>query len=520
MKQLHDRGVIQPKLANMLTREEKRDSLWYLMFLKKKRCGRIKGRGCADGRKQRVYKTKEETSAPTVSIESLFLSCAIDAKEGRKVVTCDIPGAFMQTDIDEIIHVRLEGPLAKLLTKVDPELYTKYLMKEGHKDVMYVKLAKALYGTLQAALLFWKDLSGHLIEQGFTLNPYDECVANKMIKGKQCTILWHVDDLKLSHVSEAVLDVIIANLNERYGQVTPLTVSKGTEHDYLGMTLDYSVPGEVTIRMDDYVQDILSEAPDDMSGTSATPAGEHLFNVSNDPAHLNPETADLFHHLTAKLLFLCKRARPDIQTPVAFLTTRVTQPDVDDYKKLGRVIKYLRGMPDLALTLEADNTHVVKWWIDSSFGVHRDMRSHTGGTMSLGKGSVYSTSTRQKLNTKSSTEAELVGVDDVMPLVLWTRYFLEAQGYEVRENKVFQDNKSAILLEENGRRSSSRRTRHINIRYFFVTDRIQAKELTVEYCPTEDMVGDMFTKPLQGSKFRNFRDAVLNNKLRQVTACD
>jgi hypothetical protein len=79
--------------------------------------------------------------------------------------------------------------------------------------------------------------------------------------------------------------------------------------------------------------------------------------------------------------------------------------------------------------------------------VHQDMRSHTGGTMSLGKGSVYSTSTCQKLNTKSSTEAELVGVDDVMPLVLWTCYFLEAQGYEVRENKVFQDNKSAILLE-------------------------------------------------------------------------
>jgi hypothetical protein len=341
-----------------------------------------------------------------------------------------------------------------------------------------------------------------------------------MIDGKQCTILWHVDDLKMSHVSEAVLDAIIDNLNKRYGQVTPLTVTKGTKHDYLGMTLDYSVPGEVTIRMDEYVQEIISEAPDDMSGTSATPAGEHLFDVSDDPARLNPETADLFHHLTAKLLFLCKRARPDIQTPVAFLTTRVTQPDIDDYKKLGRVIKYLRGTPHLALTLEADNAHVVKWWIDSSFAVHRDMRSHTGGTMSLGKGSVYSTSTRQKLNTKSSTEAELVGVDDVMPLVLWTRYFLEAQGYEVRENKVFQDNKSAILLEENGKRSSSRRTRHINIRYFFVTDRIQAKELTVEYCPTEDMIGDMFTKPLQGSKFRAFRDAVLNNKSRQSMARD
>jgi hypothetical protein len=140
------------------------------------------------------------------------------------------------------------------------------------------------------------------------------------------------------------------------------------------------------------------------------------------------------------------------------------------------------------------------------------MKSHTGGTLSLGKGSLYSTSTRQKLNTKSSTEAKLVGVDDVMPLILWTRYFLDAQGYGVVENKVFQDNQSAMLLEKNGRRSSSRRTRHINIRYFFVTDRIQSKELTVEYCLTEEMLADMFTKPLQGSSFRCFRAAVMNLK--------
>jgi hypothetical protein len=124
---------------------------------------------------------------------------------------------------------------------------------------------------------------------------------------------------------------------------------------------------------------------------------------------------------------------------------------------------------------------------------------------------MYSTSTRQKLNTKSSTEAELVGVNDVMPLILWTQYFLDAQGYGVRENKVFQDNQSAILLEKNGRRSSSRRTRHINIRYFFMTDHIQAKELTVEYCPTGKMLADMFTKPLQGSAFRCFCNAIMNH---------
>jgi hypothetical protein len=104
----------------------------------------------------------------------------------------------------------------------------------------------------------------------------------------------------------------------------------------------------------------------------------------------------------------------------------------------------------MSLTLEGDNACIIKWWIDASFVVHPDMKSHTGGTMSLGKGSPYSTSTRHKLNTKSSTEAELVGVNDVMPQVLWTRYFLEAQGYGVNDSIIYQDNQSAILLEWTG----------------------------------------------------------------------
>jgi hypothetical protein len=101
LKQLHDRDVIVPVHAGDLTRQEKQRALAYLMFLKQKRCGHIKGRGCADGRKQQIYKLKQEISSPTVSIKSVFLTCTIDAKEGRDVATCDVPGAFMQTDIDE-----------------------------------------------------------------------------------------------------------------------------------------------------------------------------------------------------------------------------------------------------------------------------------------------------------------------------------------------------------------------------------------------------------------------------------
>jgi hypothetical protein len=211
--------------------------------------------------------------------------------------------------------------------------------------------------------------------------------------------------------------------------------------------------------MDDYVRNLLDMAPAEMDWLEATPAADHLFTVSEAPDYLDDATSELFHHLrTARLLFLCKRARPDVQMAVAFLMMQVKHPNKDDYKKLGRIIKYLRNTPDLALTLEGDDARVVKWWVDASFVVHTDMRSHTGGTLLLGKGSVYSASMQQKLNTKSSTEVELVGVDYVMPLILWTRYFLDAQGYGVCENKVFQDNHSAILLEKNGCQSSSHQT--------------------------------------------------------------
>ena len=116
-------------------------------------------------------------------------------------------------------------------------------------------------------------------------------------------------------------------------------------------------------------------------------------------------------------------------------------------------MKYLRATVDMPLTLEASDMRIVKWHIDASFAVHPDMKSHTGGAMTLGKGTVYGTSTRQKINTRSSTEAELVGVNDVAPQVLWTQYFLQAQGHDITNSTIYQeDNQSAILLEKKWKR--------------------------------------------------------------------
>ena len=130
--------------------------------------------------------------------------------------------------------------------------------------------------------------------------------------------------------------------------------------------------------------------------------------------------------------------------------------------------------------------------------------------MSLGKGCGINISSKQKINTRSSTEAELVGMNDAMSMILWVRMFIIEQGYTVSDNIVYQDNQSTILLGNNGRRSSGKRTRHIEIRYYFVTDNVKRKNIRIEYCPTEEMIADFFTKPLQGRQFRKLRRFIMN----------
>ena len=131
-----------------------------------------------------------------------------------------------------------------------------------------------------------------------------------------------------------------------------------------------------------------------------------------------------FHNLVAKTLYATKRARPDTCTSVAFLTTRVREPNLEDWNKLSHMMRYIRVTRRLPLILSADGTHILKWWVDAEFAVHSNMRGHSRGGLSLGRGFPIMGSTKQKLNTRSSTKSEVVGADDFMPPICWTRHFL------------------------------------------------------------------------------------------------
>jgi hypothetical protein len=521
--------MLKPSEVNKNIRYE---ALNYLMFLKRKRCGKIKARGCADGRPQREYISKDESSSPTVSIYALMTSCLMDAIEGRKVATCDIPGAFLQADwpAERDCYLKFEGAMVSMICDIDPEYKNNIVYGKNGRKFLYAKLTKAVYGTLLGAILFYEKLTKQLEDWGYEPNCYDRCTFNKMINGSQVTIQFHVDDLKISHRDQSVIDEVLMDLNRKFGTTRkPLAATTGMIHDYLGITIDYSEKGKVRFTMYDYLEDILDEMPDDMNGTAPTPASDNMFDVDEESPTLNEKESDFFHRTTARLLFAAKRARPDLQVAVAYLCTRVKAPTQSDYRKLTRVIKYLRLTIFIPLVLGWDGTGQLLWSVDASFAIHKDMRSHTGAVLSLGQGALMSMSIKQKINTKSSTEAELVGVDDAMNFVEWIQLFVEQQVKSINKDSVLrkigcetiiqQDNTSTIQLENNGQASSTKRTRHINIRYFYVTSKIKDGSIRVIYHPTKQMVSDYLTKPLQGSLFRTHRNSIMGHSEDSISVC-
>ena len=176
------------------------------------------------------------------------------------------------------------------------------------------------------------------------VNPYDPCVTNMMVDGAQMTMCLHVDDLKISHRDKGMVTAFTVEMENIYGAKN--TISRGRLNNYLGMELDFETcPGTLIIFMIKYLQKIIDEFPEVLRGTKACPAGDNLFKIQdNEDMELLPEEmARQFQKTTAQLLFLCKRARTDVDTLVSFLTTRVKEPDVDDWGELRHGLLYLKG---------------------------------------------------------------------------------------------------------------------------------------------------------------------------------
>ena len=520
---LHDLEAWVPLDASKLTYQQRLGALSTVVFLKEKRDGSIKTRACVNGAPQRKIWKKEDAASPTPHLESVFITAGISAMEGRVNRCFDIPSAFPTTRTDEEVIMRLKGELADFLVNLHPGLYAQYVIKDSRgKSLLFVRLKKALYGLMRAALLFYRKFRGELEAYGFVVNDYDPCVANyTTAKGQQMTAVWHVDDVFTSCVEDFEITKFACYLCDIYGP--KLTMHTGTKFDYLGMNLDFEGDGGVAIDMFKHVDNLLEEFPEEISGKAATPAAKHLFEVREDGEKLNEKDAEAYHHTTAQMLFIGSRARRDLQPVISFLTTRVKSPDKDDWGKVKRALKYINGTRRLKLRIKIEGVEDLinlLWYIDGAHCVHWDSRGHGGAALMMGKGAMTSYSNRLRMNTRSSTETEMVTVDRYMPEVLWTMYFLREQGFPVEVSRIAQDNEAAQLLETKGRFSSTSRTKHFKNKVFFVKDQVDQGEIVIVDCPTEKMCADFFTKAQQGSLFRIMRAILMGCDIEYVDPLD
>lgn len=510
LQQMLDREVWHPVYYNALSRDQKKAIIRSSMFLKDKyhasgAFDKFKARLVAGG-DQQDKELYDNLSSPTVATQLVLTIAAIAAREGRIVETLDIPGAFLNASMPDDgvkVHVKLDRLMTSILLKIAPH-YLPYVTADG---TIVVQLDKALYGCVESAKLWHDLLSEQLVEYGFKRNSYDQCVFNYGEGDQQLTVAIHVDDLLITCKSQQKIDSFVKHLSSLYSD--KLTRHQGTKVDYVGMTLDFSVKGEVSVTMSNMVRDLLKDCGH--IGTRTTPSSNDLFEVRPEAPKLSVEDAKWFHTKTAQALYLAKRARPDCLTAVAFLTTRVQSPDRDDMRKLTRMLAYISGTRERGVVLRIGSAMTVRMYIDAAYGVHAESgKSHTGAMVVLGEaGTVHARSTKQKIVVKSSTEAELVAVTDALGEAIYINNFLKAQGYIMGPVIVHQDNMSTMAMIKHGS-PTSERTKHLDIRSFWMHDRVKSNCIKIVYEPTATMWANLLTKPLQGAQFGAERFGVTN----------
>ena len=514
LKQMIDKKVWHPVNIGDLSHDVRKNIIRSSMFLKEKfdstgKFEKLKARLVANGNMQDKTIYSDDMSSPTSALSSVFSIAAIAAHENRTVKTLDINGAYLNADMHKTgidVYMRLDGKMVDILCELD-SAYLPYVVKSDKGNYIVVNLDRALYGCVESAKLWYEDLKGTLEKAGFTMNPVDECVFNRGKGDDQCTVAMHVDDLLITSKQVNTIDKLITELKGRYTE--GVTVHEGDIISYLGMTFDWSKPGEVKVTQEGYIQDILRDCL--VEGTAKTPAADNLYEIRDDVPLASKEVSDWFHTQVAKMLYLAKRTKPECLTAVAFLTTRVTKCNLDDVVKLTRLLKYVRRTQQTGIVLKPGKLGVIaRSYIDAAYGVHDDGKSVTGCVTIIGEqGPIHTKSVKQKIVTKSSTEAEMVATSDSANQSLHIRQFLIGQGYEHGPVVLFQDNLSCMALINKGK-SSSERTRHMAIRYFWLSEKVKKNELKLTHVRTEDMYANILTKPLQGSQFDRERRLLTN----------
>jgi hypothetical protein len=417
------------------------------------------------------------------------------------VAKIDIKGAFVQTPMSgPPIFMKISPKIVKYAKELYPEL-DEYRWRD---ECLYTVMIKAMYGCVQASALWYALIRSEIVSMGYTVSETDKCVFVKQVgQDKIFTLLLHVDDI-LALVDAEEADQLLKRLKHRFGEVQFET---GSDLSYLGMNISITEEGTV-VDMSFYITQVLEDEEVDVE---RSPTTKTYYNVDENAKKLGEVEKKWFHSKTAKLLYLAKRARPDILTAVIFLCTRVQESTYEDKQKLRRVLGYLKGTIDRTLLLRTSKGNEIVAYIDAAYAVHSDSKSHSGVMIYVGDTLAYVSSKKQKCMSKSPTEAELIALSDNVGLVELFREFLEfITQSKIPAPVVYQDCSAVVSLVTQG--GGKTRTKHLRARMNLVKEMVDEGRIEVKHIKAPEMKADGLSKPYEAGMHEQFARDILGEK--------
>lgn len=445
---------------------------------------KYKARFVAKGYSQKAGSDYEETFSPTADMTSVRVIMQKAAQENLVLHQMDVKTAYLHAPIDCEIYME------------QPQGYEK---ESETGENMVCKLHKSLYGLKQSGRNWNLMLHTYLSENGFEQNPADHCVyMREKHDGKVILLIW-VDDLIIAASNEDVLKSVKRMLAERFKMK-----DLGRLNHFLGIDFNQT-EGQVKMSQKRYVNKILERFEMQDCKPRETPC-EPKLEYSEDANKMKEPRK--YREAVGSLIYLSTCTRPDLSFVVSKLSQHFAEPTEEHWSTVKHVFRYLKGTTEKELCFKGSNTERLglRVYCDADWASDlTDRHSTTGYCVSMSEGSsLISWKTRKQPTVALSTcEAEYMSLASAIQECIYLEQLLKGiDKYQYAQTKVYEDNQGTIALARNP--VSRQRCKHIDIKYHFIRETVNSGRVILEYCPTEQMVADVLTKPATKQKLKKF----------------
>jgi hypothetical protein len=460
---------------------------------------KFKARLCAMGHMQTAKVDYDQSFSPVIRVTTLRIMLVIALLNNFIIEQADVDTAYLNAKLDIPNYMMM------------PEGYQE-TAPDGRAFIL--ELLRSLYGLHQSGREWNKLITATFLEAGFTQSKCDPCLFHKYDESKRSFVLIYVDDLVIMALTQGEVEDIKNILKEKF-TITEL----GAVQHLLGLQVE-KVNGGIYLGQPHYVAQILEDL--DMSECSVSPTPMQVGWEHDDKSSLlSPTLGKIYHSTVMKAAYLANQTRPDISFTVNTLSQFQKNCNEHDWKALMRLLRYLRGTQDYGLFYSKDNNPLATlhsnddldghdWYTpvalaDASHAQEVGRKSRSAHIIMMAGAAACWLSKKQPVVAISSTEAEYYSLSEAVKEVLWVRQIYEDVGVELRHpTVVHQDNQSTIAIALNP--IQHQRVKHMDVRVHFLRDHLDKEDITLAWCPTEDMIADVLTKALPGAQHRKFTE--------------